>query len=89
MPDRAQARLARQAGQRGRRLPELDGREYLELFPDHTFKVIPNAGHQLFAEQPALSIEAMKNFLEQGQPKERSLTRNIRDRFALAKDGFY
>jgi proline iminopeptidase len=37
--------------------------EYLALFPNYTFKLIHNAGHQLFAEQPALSIEAMKEFL--------------------------
>jgi proline iminopeptidase len=40
-------------------------KEYLDLFIRHKFKVIRNAGHQIFVEQPILYFEEMKSFLEE------------------------
>lgn len=37
--------------------------EYLELFPNHQLVVIPNAGHFISVEQPAVYLEAIKRFL--------------------------
>lgn len=39
--------------------------EYCELFVDHQFIVIPNAGHFISVEQPELYIKAIRNFLNQ------------------------
>lgn len=39
-------------------------KEYLDLFPKSRLVVIPNAGHQLFVEQPALAVEAMRSLLQ-------------------------
>jgi proline iminopeptidase len=38
--------------------------EYLELFPDHRLVVVPNAGHSIGREQPALLDSAIWHFLE-------------------------
>lgn len=40
-------------------------KEYLDLYSNSKFKLIPNAGHQLFAEQPELYIKTIKDFLVQ------------------------
>ncbi len=37
--------------------------EYLELFRNHQFVFIPNAGHFILVEQPELFIKAIKGFL--------------------------
>jgi len=37
--------------------------EYLNLFPNHKFKLIPNAGHFINVEQYDKYIEEIKNFL--------------------------
>jgi proline iminopeptidase len=37
--------------------------EYLELFPNHKFVVIPDAGHSIAVEQPALYLKIIRNFL--------------------------
>lgn len=37
--------------------------EYLELFPNHTLKIIPDAGHSISVEQPKLYISTIKEFL--------------------------
>ena len=38
-------------------------KEYLDLFSNNKFKLIPNAGHQIFAEQPELYTKTIKDFL--------------------------
>jgi proline iminopeptidase len=38
-------------------------KEYLELFRNSRFQLIPNAGHQIFAEQPELYIKTISDFL--------------------------
>jgi proline iminopeptidase len=40
-------------------------KEYLDLFSNSKFKLIPKAGHQIFAEQPELYINEIKDFLAQ------------------------
>jgi proline iminopeptidase len=40
-------------------------REYLSLFPDHKFVLLPNAGHFINVEQPEMYIHEIKNFLLQ------------------------
>jgi proline iminopeptidase len=40
--------------------------EYLELFPNHQLKIIPNAGHSISIEQPKLYIETIRAFLKDG-----------------------
>jgi len=37
--------------------------EYLQLFPDHRLVVIPDAGHSIYREQPALYLAAIREFL--------------------------
>ncbi len=37
--------------------------EYLELFPNHVFKLIPNAGHSISIEQPEIYLKTIKEFL--------------------------
>lgn len=37
--------------------------EYLELFPNHQLKIIPNAGHSISAEQPELYLKTIREFL--------------------------
>ncbi|MEP7141611.1 MAG: alpha/beta hydrolase [Ferruginibacter sp.] len=37
--------------------------EYLELFKNHQLEIIPNAGHYISVEQPALYIKSLRNFL--------------------------
>lgn len=37
--------------------------EYLALFPNHTFKIIPDAGHVIAVEQPTLYLNTIKEFL--------------------------
>jgi proline iminopeptidase len=37
--------------------------EYLELFSNHTLKIIPNAGHSITVEQPEIYINTIRNFL--------------------------
>lgn len=39
--------------------------EYLSLFPNHKFILVPNAGHFINAEQPEIYIREIKNFLVQ------------------------
>ncbi len=39
--------------------------EYLSLFPNHKFVLIPNAGHFINAEQPEMYIREIKKFLLQ------------------------
>jgi len=39
--------------------------EYLQLFPNHQLVVIPDAGHFISVEQPAVYLEAIKRFLNQ------------------------
>ncbi|MFW0735991.1 alpha/beta hydrolase [Flavobacterium sp. T12S277] len=40
-------------------------KEYLDLFSNNKFKLIPNAGHQIFAEQPGLYTKTIEDFLTQ------------------------
>lgn len=40
-------------------------KEYLDLFSNNKFKLVPNAGHQIFAEQPELYTKTIKDFLTQ------------------------
>lgn len=40
-------------------------KEYLDLFSNSKFKLIPNAGHQIFAEQPELYTKTIEDFLTQ------------------------
>lgn len=37
--------------------------EYLDLFPLHQLKIIPDAGHSISIEQPELYLKAIRNFL--------------------------
>jgi proline iminopeptidase len=37
--------------------------EYLELFPNHQLKIIPNAGHSISVEQPELYLTTIREFL--------------------------
>jgi proline iminopeptidase len=37
--------------------------EYLELFPNHQLKIIPNAGHSISVEQPKLYLRHIRDFL--------------------------
>lgn len=37
--------------------------EYLELFPNHQLKIIPNAGHSISAEKPELYLKIIREFL--------------------------
>ncbi|MFN8145561.1 MAG: alpha/beta hydrolase [Bacteroidia bacterium] len=39
--------------------------EYLSLFPNHKFILVPNAGHFINVEQPEIYIREIKNFLVQ------------------------
>lgn len=41
-------------------------REYLDVFRNHQFIFIPGAGHSLWVEQPALYLNAIREFLGQG-----------------------
>lgn len=38
--------------------------EYLDLYPEHEFHLIPNAGHSIALEQPELYINTISNFLK-------------------------
>jgi proline iminopeptidase len=38
--------------------------EYLELFPNHLLLVLPNAGHSVSSEQPALFLADVRDFLK-------------------------
>lgn len=38
-------------------------KEYLDVFQNHQFKSIPGAGHYLWVEQPALYLNAIRQFL--------------------------
>ena len=40
-------------------------KEYLELFPNHTLKIVPNAGHSISVEQPELYLKIIREFLNQ------------------------
>ena len=37
--------------------------EYLELFPNHQLKIIPDAGHSISVEQPELYLKTIRGFL--------------------------
>jgi len=37
--------------------------EYLELFPNHQLKIIPDAGHSISVEQPELYLKIIREFL--------------------------
>jgi len=39
--------------------------EYLELFPNHQLKIIPDAGHSISVEQPELYFKTIREFLNQ------------------------
>lgn len=39
--------------------------EYLELFPNHQLKIIPDAGHSISVEQPELYLKSIREFLNQ------------------------
>ena len=39
--------------------------EYLELFPNHQLKIIPDAGHSISVEQPKLYLKSIREFLNQ------------------------
>ncbi len=39
--------------------------EYLELFPNHQLKIIPDAGHSISVEQPELYLKTIREFLNQ------------------------
>jgi proline iminopeptidase len=39
--------------------------EYLELFPNHMLKIIPEAGHSISVEQPEFYIKTISDFLNQ------------------------
>ena len=41
-------------------------REYLEVFPDHSLVVIPDAGHSISSEQQELYLSSIRNFLSRG-----------------------
>jgi proline iminopeptidase len=40
-------------------------KEYLELFPNHQLKIIPDAGHSISVEQPELYLKSIREFLNQ------------------------
>ncbi|MFY8108806.1 MAG: alpha/beta hydrolase [Bacteroidia bacterium] len=40
-------------------------KEYLELFPNHQLKIIPDAGHSISVEQPELYLKTIREFLNQ------------------------
>ena len=39
--------------------------EYLELFPNHQLKIIPDAGHSISVEQPEFYLKTIRDFLNQ------------------------
>ncbi|MEI6060132.1 MAG: alpha/beta hydrolase [Bacteroidota bacterium] len=39
--------------------------EYLQLFPNYKFEVIPGAGHSISIEQPALYLKTIRDFLKE------------------------
>ena len=39
--------------------------EYLELFPNHQLKIVPDAGHSISVEQPELYLKIIREFLNQ------------------------
>lgn len=39
--------------------------EYLELFPDNQLKIISDAGHSIYVEQPELYLKTIRDFLNQ------------------------
>lgn len=39
--------------------------EYLELFPNHRLRIIPDAGHSISVEQPELYLKIIREFLNQ------------------------
>jgi proline iminopeptidase len=39
--------------------------EYVELFPNHTLKIIPDAGHSIAVEQSEIYMNTIRNFLHQ------------------------
>jgi proline iminopeptidase len=43
-------------------------KEYLQLFPNHQLKIIPDAGHSVSVEQPEVYLETIRDFLRQTQP---------------------
>ena len=43
-------------------------KEYLDLFPNHQLKIIPDAGHSISVEQPEVYLETIRDFLRQTQP---------------------
>ena len=43
-------------------------KEYLEFFPNHQLKIIPDAGHSISVEQPEVYLETIRDFLNQMQP---------------------
>jgi len=45
-----------------------EAKEYLELFPNHQLKIIPDAGHSVSVEQPEVYLETIRDFLRQTQP---------------------
>jgi proline iminopeptidase len=40
-------------------------KEYLEFFPNHQMKIIPDAGHSISVEQPELYLKTIREFLNQ------------------------
>ncbi len=40
--------------------------EYLELFPNHQLKIIPDAGHSISVEQPEIYLKTIRDFLNSG-----------------------
>ncbi len=43
-------------------------KEYLDVFQNHQFRIIPGAGHYLWVEQPALYLNAIRQFLTDTTP---------------------
>ena len=43
--------------------------EYLELFPNHQLKIIPDAGHSISVEQPELYLKYIREFLNSDSAK--------------------
>jgi proline iminopeptidase len=43
-------------------------KEYLDLFPNHQLRIIPDAGHSISVEQPEVYLETIRDFLRQTQP---------------------
>ena len=52
--------------------------EYLELFPNHQLKIIPDAGHSISIEQPELYLENIRDFLNPSSAQ--TLTKNSTNR---------